>query len=444
MTTATAPTLASVAESVEKLTGVVKALAEKPDYSKLFHDEDGRPVGSAGWSDTDETVDVAFASQPSRGARDGSIKSARARTSVKALHRRYGYQPGGEFKSIGEFIRYGLANGNTPQMVHARMEKHLAPIMKAVQGMSVRDGDSAGVTVMPEFNNQIIDRVFSNDLLSRTDGYTVAGNNMTFLANAETSRANGSRHGGMRGYWVGEGETITKSKPTFRELSLKLKKLAVVVYLTEELLSDSAQALEQYVVRKAAEEFNFMIGDAIFNGTGVGQPLGILNAPSLVSIAAEAGQVADTILTENVEKMYSRFFAPNLPNATWYHNQDIRPQLDTMTLGVGTGGVPTFMDPRGIVDAPYGQLKGRPLMPTEFNPTLGDQGDLCLADLKQLLSISKGGMAQAVSTHLEFLTDQVAVRLTMRLDVRPWENAPLTPYKGTANTQSSFVVLDAR
>lgn len=444
MTTETAPTLKSVADSVEKLTGVVKALAEKPDFSKVFYDEDGQPVGAGHWADSGESMDVTIASEPGRGARDGSLKSARARTRTKSLYKQFGYKPNSEFKSVGDFIRYGVENRNTPGVIQERMAKHLAPIMKAVQGMSARDGDSAGVTIMPEFNNQIIDRVYSNDLLSRTDGYTVAGNNMMFLANAETSRATGSRHGGMQGYWIGEGGTITKSKPTFRAISLKLNKLAVVVYLTEELLSDTAQALEQYVVRKAAEEFNFMIGDAIFNGTGVGQPLGVFNAPSLISIAKELGQLPDTLVTENIEKMYSRFYAPNLGNAHWYHNQDIRPQLNTMSIGVGTGGQVVYMPPGGLSEAPFGMLLGNLLHPIEFAATLGDQGDLTLADLKQMLSISKGGIAQAVSTHIEFLTDQLAVKLTMRLDVRPWESAPITPYKGPSNTQSSFVTLDAR
>jgi HK97 family phage major capsid protein len=444
MTTETAPTLKSVADSVEKLTGVVKALAEKPDFSKVFYDEDGQPVGAGHWADSGESMDVTIASEPGRGARDGSLKSARARTRTKSLYKQFGYKPNSEFKSVGDFIRYGVENRNTPGVIQERMAKHLAPIMKAVQGMSARDGDSAGVTIMPEFNNQIIDRVYSNDLLSRTDGYTVASNNMTFLANAETSRATGSRHGGMQGYWIGEGGTITKSKPTFRTISLKLNKLAVVVYLTEELLSDTAQALEQYVVRKAAEEFNFMIGDAIFNGTGVGQPLGVFNAPSLISIAAEAGQTPDTLQTENIEKMYARFYAPNLPAARWYHNQDIRPQLNTMSIGVGTGGQVVYMPPGGLAEAPHGMLLGNALDPIEFAATLGDQGDITLADLKQMLSISKGGMAQAVSAHIEFLTDQLAVKLTMRLDVRPWESAPITPYKGPSNTQSSFVTLDAR
>jgi HK97 family phage major capsid protein len=86
-------------------------------------------------------------------------------------------------------------------------------------------------------------------------------------------------------------------------------KLGVVVYLTDELMDDTGQALQEYVARKASEEFNFMIGDSLVNGTGVGQPLGMLNAPSLVSVAKETGQSAATLQTENIVKMYARFYA---------------------------------------------------------------------------------------------------------------------------------------
>jgi HK97 family phage major capsid protein len=297
---------------------------------------------------------------------------------------------------------------------------------------------------MPEFSGSIIDRIYTNNLWSRTDNYSVTGNSMTFLANAETSRVVGSRHGGLRGYWLsGEGTTLTKSKPTLREMTLKLAKAGVLVYLTQELLDDGGSALEQYVGRKAGEEFNFLLGDSLFNGTGVGQPLGVMAAPSLVSVAKETGQSAATLQTENIEKMYARFYAPNIGGLVWYHNQDILPQLNTMTLGIGAAGVPTYLPPGGLSVAPYGTLVGRPIEPVEFAATLGTTGDLIAADLGQMLSISKGGVSQAVSMHVEFLTDQMCLRFILRVNAGPWESAALTPFKGTA-TQSSFVVLDTR
>ena len=321
-----------------------------------------------------------------------------------------------------------------------RMNKHYA----AIQGMSEGIASDGGYLVMPEYATGIIDRIYQNSLWSQGDGYTVTGNNMTFFANAETSRANGSRHGGLRSYYMAEGGTITSTKPTLREVPLKLIKGGVLVYMTEELLSDGGGALVQYTANKVGQEFNFMQGEAMVNGTGAGQPLGILSAPSLVSVAKETGQAATTIVTENVLKMHARFYAPSLPRSQWLMNQDIQSQLDLMSIAVGTGGAPLFMPPGGLSAAPYGSLRGRPLNPIEFAATLGTQGDVILADLSQYLTINKGGVAMAVSLHVQFLAQQSAFLWTLRFNGRPWTTAPITPYKGTSNTQSEFVVLDTR
>lgn len=338
------------------------------------------------------------------------------------------------FKSFGEMLKEGYQGA--PDW-HAR---HRSCYEKAVQGMSVQIAEDGGYMVQPEYAPGILDRVYNNNLFALTDNYTVSGNSMKFIKNAETSRANGSRHGGMRGYWGAEGGSMTSSSPKIREVVLNLKKLHVLVYLTSELLEDAA-AIEQYVTRKAAEEFNFLLGDGVINGTGVGQLLGVLNAPSLVSVTKETGQAADTITAANIDKMWAR----KLPggNYTWYHNQDCGPQLDNLAQDVGTGGIALYRQGGSIAAAAPQGLKGAPRAETEFNPTVGDQGDLLLADFSKMLSISKGGLTQMASMHVAFLTDQTALRFTMRVDARPWEDAPLTPYKGSA-TQSAFVALDAR
>lgn len=372
--------------------------------------------------------------------REAVLKAMGATKTRRGFVAPKGYTPYGEFKSFGEFIRSGLIakNWDTTEFRN-RCKSH----MKAIQGMSEAVGSDGGFTVIPEFATEIYDRVYQNDLFTRTDNYTVSGNNMTFMANSETSRANGSRHGGMRAYWIGEGGTITDSNPGFRRLTMSLQKLAIVVYLTDELLSDTSAALEQYVARKASEEFNFMVGDGIINGTGAGQLQGILSSPALVSVAKETGQPAATLVYDNILKMYSRMYAPSRANAVWYINQDIEPQLFAMNQAIGTGGFPVYLPPGGISGAPYATLMGRPVIATEFNATLGTQGDILLADLGQYLTISKGGIAQAQSMHVEFLTDQTALRFIMRVNGQTWENSAITPYKGTA-TQSSFVALDTR
>ena len=373
-----------------------------------------------------------------------SVTPAMSGGRVKQLPMRLpkGYKRG-PWKSAGEYLRDGMHNSASGEFAKKLTAWQTAndPVYKSIQGMSAQALSDGGALVLPEFNSTIMERVYANDIWNRTDQYTVAGNNMTFVASAETSRANGSRAGGLQAYWTEEGGSTTATKPTLRRFSLKLKKLCVVVYLTEELIEDTGPALEQYVSRKVAEEFNFMVGNAVFRGTGAGQPLGIFNAPALLTIAKEVSQTAATIVSANVDKMWARRLDQGA--YAWYHNKDCGPQLDNLSQSIGTAGVALYRPADGLAGVAPQLLKTAPRVETEFASTLGTVGDICLADLGQYVTISKGGINQAISTHVEFLTGQTALRFTMRIDGQPWEASPITPFQGS-NTQSAFLTLATR
>ena len=211
--------------------------------------------------------------------------------------------------------------------------------------------------------------------------------------------------------------------------------------MTEELLSD-APALSAWVTPAFQREFSFKISDALINGTGVGMPLGILNAGCTVEVTAETGQGAATLIADNVIKMYARRFGPNTGNYAWLINQDIEPQLHTMSLIIGAGGVPVYMPAGGWSGAQYGSLFGRPVIPCEQCATLGTVGDIILADLSQYIIAEKGGVQSASSIHVKFLEGETLFRFTYRCDGQPWWNAALTRYKGSS-TQSPFVALSS-
>jgi HK97 family phage major capsid protein len=258
---------------------------------------------------------------------------------------------------------------------------------------------------------------------------------------AETSRVNGSRQGGILAYWEPEGGSPTATKTTLGKLSLELKKLTGLCYLTEELLAD-APALSSWVTKAFKQEFDFRIVDAIVNGDGAGKPLGIMNAPCLVTVTAVAGQGAGTLISDNVIGIYARRFGPNTGNYVWLINQDIEPQLHTMTISAGTGGVPVYMPASGWNGQLYGTLFNRPVIPCESCQTLGTAGDIILADLSQYVMIDKGSMQSASSIHVKFVEGETAFRFVYRVDGLPWWKSALTPFKGN-NTQSPFVCLSS-
>ena len=252
----------------------------------------------------------------------------------------------------------------------------------------------------------------------------------------------GSLWGGMQAYWEGEADQLIGSRPKFRQMELNLHKLTGLCYATDELLQD-ATALEAVISQGFAEEFGFKLDDAIINGTGAGQPLGILNSGCVVSVGKEAGQAADTILFDNVNKMWSRLMASSRPNAIWIINQDCEPQLHTMSIAVGTGGAPVYMPVSGASVQPYSTLFGRPVIPVEHAQTVGTTGDIMLCDFTKYKAIDKGGMQSDVSIHVQFIYDESVFRFVYRFDGQPVLASAITPFKGT-NTLSHFVKLDSR
>jgi HK97 family phage major capsid protein len=160
-------------------------------------------------------------------------------------------------------------------------------------------------------------------------------------------------------------------------------------------------------------------------------------------VAKETGQKAATVVAENISKMYSRMPAGLRSNAIWIANQDVEPSLDTMSVPVGTGGTAIYMPAGGISDAPYGRLKGRPVIFIEQCETLGTEGDIMFVNMMPYLWATKGRIMAASSIHLKFDYNQTAFRWTLRVDGQPRFKSPLTPFKGTG-TLSPFVKLATR
>jgi HK97 family phage major capsid protein len=144
--------------------------------------------------------------------------------------------------------------------------------------------------------------------------------------------------------------------------------------------------------------------------------------------------------------MYSRIFAQSRPNAVWLINQNIEPQLFTMSLAVGTGGIPIYMPAGGLSGQPYGTLFGRPVIAIEQAATLGTVGDILFVDLPGgYILAEKGGIQSDMSIHVRFVYDESIFRFVMRIDGQPVRASALIPYKGGASyNQSHFVALETR
>lgn len=367
------------------------------------------------------------------------------------------------FKSLAEqcFAVRDFTEGKATEIQVNKLVavKSLATGIKAT-GANELVSSEGGAIVQTDFAADIFQRTYETGAItSRTFKQTIsnASNGIRIPAVDEQSRADGSRWGGIQAYWGAEAGTITKSKPAWRTIDLELKKLFALVYGTNELLAD-APAFDSYLGRVLPLEIMFKLEDAILNGLGGGTPQGIVGAPCTYSVPKETGQGAQTVLFQNIIKMWSHMWAGgqgvsiaegnggSMKSAVWLINQNVLPQLYQMSMAVGTGGVPVFMPANGLSGSPYASLLNRPIIPVEQAQTLGTVGDIILADLSQYALAEKGGIQAAQSIHVQFLTDETAFRWTFRTDGKPLWNTGLIPFKGSATTdlQTPFVTLATR
>lgn len=304
---------------------------------------------------------------------------------------------------------------------------------------------SLGGFLVPEFLRSELLRVALETAIVRPRARVIPmdSSRVPFPTVDETTHS-GSVFGGVTGYWTEEGGTLTETEARFGRIVLQASKLACRCDVPNELLTDSVIAFEAFINQILPSAIAWFEDTAFMTGNGVGQPLGVLNSPALVTVAEETAQPNDTIVWENVVKMYSRMLPSSLNSAVWVANIDTFPQLATMSLTIGTGGSAIWLN-NGVAGPPM-TILGRPVIFTEKVPTLGGAGsgkDFSFIDFGYYLIGDRQEMRAESSSHAAFTTDTTVFRIIERVDGRGWIQSAVTPQNST-NTLSPFVTLGER
>lgn len=333
------------------------------------------------------------------------------------------------FKHFGDFA-------NSVMQSHRNVDERLTRSTTTYSNEAA--GPDGGYAVPPEFGQRIVDMAMEEQsLLALSEQTPISGNSMRFPKDEGTPWGTS----GITATWENEAAVKTPTKENeLRESELRLKKLMVLVPATEELLADST-AMTTHLTRKMGVRLDWKVQDAVVNGIGAGQPLGITKSSAYVSQAKETSQTTDTINAQNVAKMLGRVIGGAGARFAWLINPDAYNQVITMTLNNN----PVWTPPSaGFKDAPSGFLLGKPIIQTDTCQTLGDKFDIILANMAGYTTITKSGGAElATSMHLYFDQQLMAFRLTFRMDGQPLLSGPVTP-PNSAITRAHFVTLDAR
>jgi HK97 family phage major capsid protein len=343
----------------------------------------------------------------------------------------------GEFKSVSEFLRSVAPDHKRSPADRAHWEK--------IRNDYSTVEPALGGFLVPEVLRATLLQNEHEDALVRPRAMVVPmdGPSVPFPSVDETTHV-GSLYGGITGTWVEEGAALPESEAKFGRVVLKANKLVSYCEVPSELPMDAPQAFGGFIDSAMPRAIRFFEDQAFLTGNGVGKPLGVLHAgnTALVSVTKETGQSADTIVWQNVIKMFSRMLPSSLSSAIWVCSIDAFPELATMALTVGTGGSAVWLN--NGVEGPPATILGRPVYFTEKVPRVGDAGDISFVDFRQYLLGDRQNMRVESSQHYKFGNDMIVYRVIERVDGRPWMKSAITPANGSMATLSPYVTLSER
>ena len=304
-------------------------------------------------------------------------------------------------------------------------------------------GQDGGFIVPSHWYRELIDGMLqAAQLVPRCRVFGTPSNNITIpmldTSDRRTSIA------GIAAQWAAEGQQGQSQKLKFRLVETKLGKVLILAESSGELLEDGI-GYEQQLMTAMNASTSYTLDDAIIAGDGVGKPLGILSAPSTITIDPESGQAADTVLYQNIVNMFARMHPACARNGVWFYSQAMLPQLLSLTIP-GTDGHPVLLSggPNdAAAGAPAQTIFGRPALSNECMPGLGDRGDLIFVDLAQYGLLLKSSARIAFDGGPGFDRDVATWRLTLRVNGLPLWASAVTPRDG-GPTLSWATVLGAR
>lgn len=386
-------------------------------------------------------------------------------------------QAASRFRSSGDFLScVARASGVNPQM-DPRLAEYMN-VRSDASGQNITTDAEGGYLVPPDYADELLNVAASESVLfNEVTRIPISGNRLIVNVLDQDSRKDyraadqsqsiteiKGRHGGLLAFWKGEAAELTASMMRFKQDTTQLHKLTGLCYATEEMLED-LPAMSAYIANEFADEFTFKIDDAILNGTGntYHQPVGLLNVGNgaLVTIAKESGQANGTLVLNNILKMWNAMPAKNRARAKWYINQDLEILLYQILMNTGSldysgtdgdgnavslqgsYGYPIFVPAGSLANAPHGMLLGRPIVPIEQAPAVGEAGDISLMDLSQYRWIDKSGINAQTSIHVRFLYEETAFRFTYRCGGKPIWTDKIEAYQGSTK-RSPYVTLGAR
>ncbi len=317
---------------------------------------------------------------------------------------------------------------------------------------SLSGGTSYGYLLKPQFYGSLFEIAQEDSVIYPYAFKVPIGNSLelrwpTLDQYFTPTAGQSASYGGVTVYRKGESSQRPSSDGRLREQTFKVTDLVGYTPLSRDLIADNYIAADAIVQRLFARAIEWKKDEECFRGNGVGKPLGILNAPALISVTRVA---ASRIKYDDLIAMTAQFHHSCLGNAMWVAHQSTYTDLGSIKDNTGA----YVFQPNAMINQAMmlaimaktttvpdlkfkamGTLLGFPIRFTEKVPALGTTGCLTLIDPTQYGVADRQGLEVGISEHFLFDTDQVAFRFKIRNDAQPlW----LAPYKSADASNTSY------
>ena len=307
------------------------------------------------------------------------------------------------------------------------------------QVLSEATGTGGGYLVPQEFRNELFDMAAETAVVRpRATVMRMASRSMVVPAvDLTTAPESGNTQffGGVKASWIETDTLKTETEPAFRNIELVAHELSGYTEVGNGLLADSGTALGPFLNNAFAGAINWYEDYAFLNGTGSGQPLGILNSPCLKTVARDAD--SDFKLVDAAKMIQGLLPASHGASSTvWIMNITVLEKLVQMSEANTVVWIPNARQALPMT------LFGIPIIFTEKTPALNTEGDVILADMSYYWIGDRQDSEISASIHANFTKNQTVWRFSHRVDGQPALNNVITLADGT-QTVAPFVTLSA-
>ena len=211
--------------------------------------------------------------------------------------------------------------------------------------------------------------------------------------------------------WVDEEGAIPESDDAFGQVSIGAYKLATMIKVSEELLSDSVFNLERYIAKEFGRRIGAKEEEAFFTGDGTGKPTGIFHSTGGAGVGVTAASASAISIDEIMDLFYS-LKSPYRKNAAFVTNDATIKAIRKLKDGNGQ-----YLWQPSVTAGQPDSLLNRPLKTSAYVPVIASAAKtIAFGDFSYYWVADRQGRSFQRLNELFAVTGQVGFKATQRVD----------------------------